>query len=339
MAAAVRAAAPFWHDRSMDELQVAGLARAVIATELNAVAALSERIDATFVCAVRNMLECRGRIVVLGMGKSGHIGSKIAATLASTGTPAFFVHPGEASHGDMGMITPDDVVLALSNSGETAEMLVLLPIIRRLGVPLIVLTGSLRSTLARAATVAIDVSVDREACPLGLAPTASTTAALVMGDALAIALLEARGFSAEDFARAHPGGSLGRRLLLLVEDVMHTDATMPTVRPDERVRDALVEMTRKGLGMTAVVDDAGHIIGVFTDGDLRRALDHGVDVHATLVRDVMTRGGKTIDPRSLAVEALGLMQRHKINALPVTDRERRLLGVLNVHDLLRAGVM
>src|SRR5579885_907064 len=310
---------------------VLALGRAVIETEAAAVAALAARVDENFGAAVRCMLACEGRIVVLGMGKSGHIGGKIAATLASTGTPAFFVHPGEASHGDMGMITAKDVVLALSNSGETSELLVLLPQIKRMGVPLIALTGSPASTLGRAATVVINVSVAEEACPLGLAPTSSTTAALAMGDA--------RGFSSEDFALAHPGGTLGRRLLLRIGDIMHTGDAMPTVAEDALLRDALVVMTQKGLGMTAVVDGNRRVLGIFTDGDLRRALDGGIDVHRARMREVMTRNGKTARADQLAAEALALMQKHKINALLVVDERQMLQGVLNMHDLLRAGVV
>lgn len=327
------------HPLTLDDAKLEALGRAVVETETRAVAALSGRIDKSFVAACRHMLACDGRIVVLGMGKSGHIASKVAATLASTGTPAFFVHPGEASHGDMGMITPQDVVLALSNSGETDELLVLLPLIKRLGVPLIAFTGNGSSTLSRAATVTIDVSVEKEACPLGLAPTASTTAALVMGDALAIALLEARGFSADDFALAHPGGVLGRRLLLRIGDIMHTGGEMPTVPEGAVLKDALVEMTRKGLGMTAVIDERRHVVGVFTDGDLRRALDAEVDVHATTIGSVMTRNGKTVSADQLAAEALAVMQKHKINALLVVGADQTLVGVLNMHDLLRAGVL
>ncbi len=285
------------------------------------------------------MLACTGRIVVLGIGKSGHIGGKIAATLASTGAPAFFVHPAEASHGDMGMITVQDVVMALSNSGETDEILTLLPLIKRLGAPLITLTGNPDSTLAKAADVHIDVSVAQEACPLGLAPTASTTATLAMGDALAVALLEARGFTAEDFARSHPGGRLGRRLLLLTADVMHTGEQIPRSTPDDLLRDALLEMSRKGLGTTVVVDAAERVIGVFTDGDLRRALDRQVDVHTARVAEVMTRNCKTIAPGALAAEALQMMQHYRINALPVVNSAGMLAGVLNMHDLLRAGVL
>ncbi len=320
-----------------DQLQQ--LARQVLTVEAQAVEQLKSRIDERFVHACELMLHCRGRIVVLGIGKSGHIGGKIAATLASTGTPAFFVHPAEASHGDMGMITARDVVLALSNSGETEEILTLLPLIKRLGVPLITLTGNPDSTLARAAEVHIDISVPQEACPLGLAPTSSTTASLAMGDALAVALLEARGFTAEDFARSHPGGRLGRRLLLLIDDVMHTGEQMPRSAPDHLLKEALLEMSRKGLGTTVVVDGDDRVLGVFTDGDLRRALDRQVDVHTACVAEVMTPNCKTIAPGTLAAEALRMMQQFKINALPVVNSDGRLTGVLNMHDLLRAGVL
>ncbi len=313
--------------------------RNVVGIEGDAVKALADRINDDFVKACRYMLACRGRIVVTGMGKSGHVGSKIAATLASTGSPAFFVHPGEASHGDLGMITPSDVVLALSNSGETGEIVTIVPLIKRMGAPLISMTGNPGSTLAREAEVNLDVSVAKEACPLDLAPTASTTAALVMGDALAIALLEARGFTAQDFALSHPGGSLGRRLLLHVHDIMHKGDRIPAVRRDAPLRDALMEMTAKGLGMTAVVDAEGHAVGVFTDGDLRRCLDRGLDVRNATVAEVMTAGGKRIPPDRLAVEALNLMEENKINALLVIDAEDRLCGALNMHDLLRAGVV
>ncbi|MCC6716210.1 MAG: KpsF/GutQ family sugar-phosphate isomerase [Gammaproteobacteria bacterium] len=285
------------------------------------------------------MLACEGRIVVLGMGKSGHIGGKIAATLASTGTPAFFVHPGEASHGDMGMITAKDVVLALSNSGETNELVVLLPLIKRLGVPLIALAGKPDSTIGKAATVVIDVSVEQEACPLRLAPTSSTTAALAMGDALAIALLDARGFTADDFAFAHPGGSLGRRLLLKVSDLIHTGDEIPKVAEDTLLREALVEMTRKGFGMTSVIDAGGRVAGVFTDGDLRRALDRSIDVHCAHMREVMTRQFKSIGAEMLAAEALAMMQKHKIAVLLVIDESNQLQGLLHMQDLLRAGVV
>ena len=312
---------------------------AVIKTEADALKALVPRIDAAFAKAVELILACQGRVIVTGMGKSGHIGGKVAATFASAGTPAFFVHPGEASHGDLGMITSNDVVLALSNSGETDEIITILPLIKRLAVPLITLTGNASSRLAEMASVNIDVSVKKEACPLGLAPTASTTAALAMGDALAIALLEARGFSTEDFARSHPGGRLGRRLLLHISDIMHTGVGVPRVTKDVVLRDALMEMTRSGLGMTAVVDNEHRVIGIFTDGDLRRALDHKVDVHQARISELMTEDCKTIAPDVLAAEGLNIMQRQEINALLVVDEERRLIGALNMHDLLRAGVL
>ena len=311
----------------------------VIETEARALSALTGRVDGRFAAACRLMLACRGRVVVTGMGKSGHVARKIAATLASAGTPAFFVHPGEASHGDLGMITGADMVVALSNSGETHEILTILPIIKRLGIPLVTLTGNDHSRLASEADVHIDVSVEQEACPLGLAPTASTTAALAMGDALAIALLEARGFSAEDFARSHPGGRLGRRLLLRIADVMHTGADVPRIRSGETVSNALVEMTRSRLGMTAVVDGEGRVLGVFTDGDLRRALESDVDMKHTRIDEVMTRDCVTVAPETLAAEAVHVMQERAINALPVVDGAMRLVGALNVHDLLRAGVM
>ena len=315
------------------------LASQVLTIEAQAVEQLKSRIDGDFVNACDLMLHCQGRIVVLGIGKSGHIGGKIAATLASTGSPAFFVHPAEASHGDMGMITARDVVLALSNSGETDEILTLLPLLKRLGVPLIALTGNPASTLAKNADVHIDVSVSQEACPLGLAPTSSTTATLAMGDALAVALLEVRGFTAEDFARSHPGGRLGRRLLLLTDDVMHIGAQIPRNVPDDLLKDALLEMSRKGLGTTVVVDGEERVLGVFTDGDLRRALDRQVDVHAARVAEVMIRDCKTIASGTLAAEALRMMQQYKINALPVVNSVGKLAGILNMHDLLRAGVL
>jgi arabinose-5-phosphate isomerase len=316
------------------------LAQAVLEIEAKAVTDLIPRIDASFVAAADHILRCRGRVVVLGMGKSGHIGGKIAATLASTGTPAFFVHPGEASHGDMGMVKPEDVVLALSNSGETDELIVLVPLLRRLGVPLIAFTGNPTSTLAEAATVHINVGVAQEACPLGLAPTSSTTAALAMGDALAVALLEARGFTQEDFARSHPGGALGRRLLLKISDLMHQGERRPRVGSETPLRDALLEMTRKGLGLTAIVDEHDRVLGIFTDGDLRRVLDHGgVDALREPVGAFMTRHSKTIPADTLAAEALRVMQENKINALLVTNAEGALEGVLNMHDLLKARVM
>jgi arabinose-5-phosphate isomerase len=315
------------------------LGLAVLETEAGAIEALKSRIDDDFVRACHYMLKCEGRVVVIGMGKSGHIGSKIAATLASTGTPAFFVHPGEASHGDLGMITTKDVVLALSNSGSTEEILTILPIIKRLGVPLITLTGNPKSALAQAATVNIDVAVEKEACPLDLAPTASTTAALAMGDALAISLLEVRGFTSDDFARSHPGGKLGRRLLLLIDDLVHKGERAPKVKSGTLVCDALLEITRKGLGTTAIVDDQDIVLGIFTDGDLRRAIDHGADLNNTPIDDLMTRNCTLVSPGLLAAEALRIMEDGKFNALLVVDQNKKLIGALNMHDLLRAGVV
>ena len=315
------------------------LGRAVVETEMEALSGLLDRIDDSFSEACRHILACKGRTVVIGMGKSGHIGHKIAATLASTGTPAFFVHPGEASHGDLGMITSSDVVIAVSNSGETDEIVTLLPVIKRLDIPLIALTGNRDSALAKAATVYINVGVEKEACPLGLAPTASSTAALVMGDAIAIALLEARGFSENDFALSHPGGTLGRRLLLKVSDIMHTGETMPVVKIDTSLKDALVEMTRKGLGTTAIVDQDNRVKGIFTDGDLRRTLDTGADIHNAGIDSIMTGNCKTVSADALAAEALQMMEKYKINALLVVDENNILTGVLNMHDLLRARVV
>ncbi len=315
------------------------LGRAVLNTEAAAVTALAQRIGGPFARACRLLLDGRGHVVVVGMGKSGHIAGKLAATLASTGTPAFFVHPGEAGHGDLGMIAERDIVIALSNSGETDEINRLLPAIKRRRLPLIAITGNAESTLGRAADVHLDAGVDAEACPLGLAPTASTTAALAMGDALAIALLDARGFTAEDFAHSHPGGRLGRRLLLRIEDLMHTGEAMPRVGPDTLMAAALLEMTHKGLGVTAITSDDDRVIGIFTDGDLRRALDEGVDVHHTPIREVMTAEPRTVERDRLAAEALALMEQHSINALLVTGPDGRLAGALNMHDLLRAGVV
>ena len=306
--------------------------------EIAAVQALLPRIGAEFVRACELVLSCTGRTIVIGMGKSGHIANKIAATLASTGTPAFFVHPGEASHGDMGMITRSDVVIAISNSGETAEIITLIPLLKRLGTPLIGMTGSLTSALASASDTHLDISVESEACPLGLAPTSSTTAALVMGDALAVALLETRGFSAEDFAFSHPGGKLGRKLLLKVGDVMHDGTETPQVKPDTPLRHALLEMTQKGLGMTTVVDSKGQLLGVFTDGDLRRAIDQQVDINTATVVEVMTPNCLTIHPNMLAAEALSIMETKTITALVVED-EQQARGVVHMHDLLKAGVV
>jgi arabinose-5-phosphate isomerase len=326
----------------LDDAKLIATGRRALATEAAAVAALVDRLGPDFATACAICLDCsarQGRVIVSGMGKSGHVGRKIAATLASTGTPSFFLHPGEASHGDAGMITRQDVLLAISNSGESAEIVTLLPYLKRLGVALITMTGARDSTLARAATVNLDVSVPAEACPLNLAPTASTTATLAMGDALAVALLECRGFTEQQFAMSHPGGSLGRRLLLHVEDVMRTGADIPMVGADTPLAAGLVEMSRKGLGMTAIVDAGRRVVGVFTDGDLRRALDGQVDVHATRMREVMTRQGKSIGPRVLAAEAVHLMEKHRITQLLVVDDDNVLVGALNIHDLFRAGVI
>ncbi len=315
------------------------LARQVLKIEADAVAALIERVDQSFMRALEIILHCPGRVVVSGMGKSGHIARKIASTLASTGTPAFFMHPGEASHGDLGMITRDDVLIALSNSGESAEIMTILPLLKRKGAKLIAMTGNPRSSLSREADVHLDTSVAQEACPLGLAPTASTTAALALGDALAIALLDARGFGAEDFARSHPGGALGRRLLVHVSDVMRTGEDLPKVAENALLSDTLLEMSRKGLGMAAVVDAGDRLLGVYTDGDLRRTLDKGLDIRATPIVRVMTPAPHTIGPDKLAAEAVQVMEQFKITGLLVTDDERHLVGALNMHDLLRAGVV
>ncbi|EKF74182.1 KpsF/GutQ family protein [Alcanivorax hongdengensis A-11-3] len=313
--------------------------RRVLDIEARAVDALKDSLDDNFNNACEQMLQCKGRVIVTGMGKSGHIGNKLAATLASTGTPSFFVHPGEASHGDLGMITPEDVVLAMSNSGETAEVLAILPVIKRKGTPLIGMTGRPQSSLAQLSDVHLTVAVAEEACPHNLAPTSSTTAALAMGDALAIALLEARGFTAEDFALSHPGGSLGRRLLLKVDDIMHGGDLLPVVSSDTSLSEALLEMTRKGLGMTTVVNTDGTLAGIFTDGDLRRLLDRDIDIRQAGIADAMGHNPVTIEPGHLAAEALQIMESRKINGLVVCDAERRPVGALNMHDLLRAGVV
>lgn len=311
----------------------------VLSIERDAIDALISRIDEDFARACSLMGGCTGRVVVTGMGKSGHIGNKIAATLASTGTPSFFLHPGEASHGDLGMITRSDVVIALSYSGETEELLTLIPLIKRQGVPLIAMSGRPQSSLGQESDVHLNVAVAKEACPLNLAPTASSTAMLAMGDALAVALLDARGFTAEDFARSHPGGSLGRRLLVHVRDVMHCGDELPEVASGAPLAQALLEVSRKGMGMTAVVDGERHIIGVFTDGDLRRALDRNADMHDTVIDEVMSPGPKTIGPDQLAAEAVAIMQQFSITALLVAGENRKLVGALHMHDLLRAGVI
>jgi arabinose-5-phosphate isomerase len=323
---------------SPDPESLIAAGRRALEIEERAIAALKPRLDATFARACQICLQCRGRVIVTGMGKSGHIGSKIAATLASTGTPSFFMHAAEASHGDIGMITREDVVIALSNSGETAEVLLLIPHVSRIGVPLIAVTGNAKSNLARAASVHLDVSVAEEACPLNLAPTASTTATLALGDALAVALLEARGFTSQDFARSHPGGALGRKLLLHVGDVMRSGDALPVVGPDAPLAEGLVVMSKKGLGMCVVVE-GGRMLGVFTDGDLRRALDGHADVRRTTMREIMNSPGKSVTANELAAEAAHLMEKHRITALPVIDSAGALVGALNVHDLLRAGVL
>jgi len=324
----------------MDKSKVAQLAKAVIETETRAAQKLLDRIDATFINAVEAMLHCKGRVVVLGMGKSGHIGNKIAATLASTGTPAFFVHPGEASHGDLGMITAQDVVLALSNSGETDEILTILPLLKRLNVPLIAMTGNPQSRLATESDYHLDISVEKEACPLGLAPTSSTTTTLVMGDALAVALLESRGFTEDDFARSHPGGRLGKRLLLHVEDIMHSGDTVPKVLANASLSEALEEMSKKSLGMTTIVDENNVLLGIFTDGDVRRLLDHGeIKIRDIKICDVMKTNCMTINKSRLAAEALQVMESKSINAFPVVDENNKVIGALNMHNLLRAGVV
>jgi arabinose-5-phosphate isomerase len=316
------------------------LGRAVLKTEAAAISALTERLDQGFHDACDLLLNCAGRIVVTGMGKSGHIGNKIAATLASTGSPAFFMHPGEASHGDLGMITADDLVIALSNSGETSEITLLLPWLKRIGIPLLALTGNPASTLARSADIHLDVSVAAEACPLGLAPTSSTTATLAMGDALAVAVLEARGFTEEDFALSHPGGNLGRRLLLRVSDIMHTGAAIPLVTAETTLEDTLLEITAKGLGMAGVIDSTTkQLLGIYTDGDLRRTFAQMPDIESALVRDYMTANCVTIEAERIASEALKIMHDKKVNALMVVDNELTIQGALNMHDLLRAGVV
>ena len=318
--------------------QILNWAATVIDIETAAVRQLHTQLGAPFVAACHALLACQGRVIVTGMGKSGHIGNKIAATLASTGTPAYFVHPAEASHGDLGMITADDTVLALSHSGETAEILTILPLIKRLGIPLISLTGDTNSTLAQQADIALSVAVAQEACPLDLAPTASTTAALVMGDALAVVMLQARGFTPEDFARSHPGGSLGRRLILRVRDIMHTGERIPTVSASAKMPAALLEMSTKGLGMTAVLDNQHQIVGVFTDGDLRRCFARQQDLYQAQIADIMTQVGIHITPDKLAAEALKLMQDRQVNALLVVEQQQ-LVGAVHMHDLLAAGVI
>ncbi|MBE2257720.1 MAG: KpsF/GutQ family sugar-phosphate isomerase [Candidatus Accumulibacter sp.] len=315
------------------------LAREVLRIEAEAVLALADRLDGAFVQALALILNCHGRVIVSGMGKSGHVGRKIASTLASTGTPAYFVHPAEASHGDLGMITRDDVLIAISNSGESAELLTILPTVKRLGAKLISMTGKAQSSLAIESDVHLDAAVAVEACPLNLAPTASTTAVLALGDALAVALLDARGFGAEDFARSHPGGSLGRRLLTHVRDVMRAGPALPVVVPQTSVPDAILEISRGGIGMTNVISPERRVIGIITDGDLRRAFARGLDLRALSVAEIMSPGPRSIAPERLAVEAVEMMEQHKINQLPVVDEDGALIGALNMHDLFRAKVI
>lgn len=315
------------------------LAQNVIKIEQQAIAELTQFIDDDFVKACELMFNCQGRVIVIGMGKSGHIGGKIAATLASTGTPSFFVHPGEASHGDLGMITLDDVVLTISNSGETGEVLAIIPVIKRLGAKLIAMTGNPDSTLAKLADTHVCVKVSQEACPLGLAPTSSTTATLVMGDALAVALLNARGFTADDFALSHPGGSLGKRLLLRLADIMHKGERLPTVSTNAKIKDALVEMSLKGLGMTAIVDDNNQLMGLFTDGDLRRILDAQINIHQDSITSVMTKNPYVAQQDMLAAEALKIMEDKKINGLIIVNGNNQPIGAMNMHDLLKSGVL
>jgi arabinose-5-phosphate isomerase len=324
----------------VDAPRALALARDVLDTEARAIAALAKKLGTPFVTAVGMVLNCRGRVVVSGMGKSGHIARKLAATLASTGTPAFFVHAAEAGHGDLGMITPDDVVVMLSNSGETDELVMLAPHLRREGARLIAITGNEQSSLAKGADVHLDAAVDAEACPLGLAPTASTTAALALGDALALAVLQARGFSAEDFARSHPGGALGRRLLTRVADVMRSGSAVPTVSSSASLADAVIEMSGKGMGMTAVIDADARVAGIFTDGDLRRAIERGVDFRGARVAELMTREPRRIAPERLAIDCVEAMERApKVTQLLVVDEQGRLAGALHLHDLFRARVL
>lgn len=322
----------------IDTSKLCELGKAVISSEAATIQALTAQIDEGFARACEIMLQCKGRIVVIGMGKSGHIGGKIAATLSSTGSPALFVHPGEAQHGDFGMITRQDVALAISNSGQTAEIVSLIPLIEHLKIPLISLTGNPNSTLAKKATENINIGVSEEACPLGLAPTSSTTATLVMGDAIALTLLQSKGFTAQDYARVHPGGMLGRRLLLKITDIMRTDTDLPIVNENAILQDALIEMTKKSLGMTSVINENGNLVGIYTDGDLRRTLNNGHDIKSTIIKDVMTKNCKTILPTMLAADALIMMETHKITSLLVVDENQKLVGVAHMHDLLNAGL-
>jgi len=324
---------------SMESEQICQMGRTVIAIEAQMINNLLSRIDQAFVKACHYLHLCEGRIAVMGIGKSGHIGKKIAATFASTGSPSFFIHPSEAKHGDLGMLTKKDVILFLSNSGESEEILSILPSIKRLDIPLISLTGRPHSTLAKAASVNIDVSVEKEACPLGLAPTSSTTAALVMGDALAMALLDKRGFTEKDFALSHPGGSLGKRLLLSVNEIMHQQEHIPNIPITASLKEALVEMTQKKLGMTTITNTNGELMGIFTDGDVRRAFDHHADIHKTLISEVMSKNPKTISPHLLASDALNIMETYKITSLVVINEKNNPIGIIHIHDILEAGVI
>ena len=321
-----------------EKFDFTSIGKRVLTIESAAIARLKDQLDTNFDIACQLCLDCSGKIIVMGMGKSGHIADKLAATLASTGTPSFFVHPGEASHGDLGMISRNDVVMALSNSGKTEEIVSLLPILKSLGIKIIAMTGDNNSKIATASDVHIDVGVEEEACPMNLSPTASTTAALAMGDAIAVALLEKRGFSVEDFAKSHPGGSIGKKLLLLVKDIMHTDKQIPIVFQDQNLAQGLMEMSEKTLGMTAVINETGELVGIFTDGDLRRTLEANVDIQTTLMREVMTQNCITVTPNFLAVKAVEIIQDNKITSLVVVE-ENKIIGALNIHDLFRAGVM
>lgn len=321
-----------------EKFDFTSIGKRVLTIESAAIARLKDQLDNNFDNACQLCLDCSGKIIVMGMGKSGHIADKLAATLASTGTPSFFVHPGEASHGDLGMISRSDVVVALSNSGKTEEIVSLLPILKNMGIKIIAMTGDSNSKIATASDVHIDVGVEEEACPMNLSPTASTTAALAMGDAIAVALLEKRGFSVEDFAKSHPGGSIGKKLLLLVKDIMHTDKQIPIVFQDQKLAQGLIEMSEKALGMTAVINETGELVGIFTDGDLRRTLEANVDIQTTLMREVMTQNCITVTPNFLAVKAVEIIQDNKITSL-VVIQENKIVGALNIHDLFRAGVM
>jgi arabinose-5-phosphate isomerase len=323
----------------LDSSRIIDSAKRVIAIERDAMNTLATNIDERFVGACQHLLQCKGKVVVTGMGKSGHVGHKIAATFASTGTPSFFMHPAEANHGDLGMLSGNDLLLAISHSGETSEVLNLLPVIKRLDVPVIAMTGNASSSLASQSDVVLDISVEKEACSLGLAPTTSTTVTLVLGDALAVSLLEARGFTADDFAMSHPGGSLGRKLLLKVSDIMTTSEHIPLVNSNASISSALMEVSSKGLGFTGVIDEQSRLVGIFTDGDLRRVLDQRVDLHATAISEVMTQGGITVHSGQLAVDALNIMEEKRISSLIAVNEKSIPIGAFNMHMLLRAGVV